>query len=586
MGARPCSWKARADAACPFCPRLDDRSFDDLVEDLLARIPAHTPEWTNPRLGDPGRTLIELFAWLGDTLLYRANLIPERQRLVFLRLLGMPLQPARPARGIVSLAFAQPTERRAATLAPGARINGPVAVRDAGRDHGAAGHRRGLHQAHADRRGGDAQAGELLDGLRAHPPPQRRRQGLRDHAGVRRRRAPSRRASTCSPPAPTARCGSRCSRRRRRSRSSSRRSTTRCARRSAAATPARRRCSRRRRARARRCRRCSRRSARRAPVPVLWEITTRGRDAARDRLPDARGAGRQRHHRRADAAAACCGWRCPTSRSSGRRPTTSARTLRAGVGDAPPRLDDADKARAPDRLAAAAAASRHSRSTPAADLGRHQRGRDRSAHDRRPGACSACPPAPPTRCSSCRSGSVEPATLQIEVEEPGRGYQPWSASTISRRSAPTRASRARRRVRARRRSRHAALRRRRARPHARAADARPPGHAAASAAAAPATCRPAALTEIAAPRIDGSAGAGAEGRAAARHRRAARTPRRWREARAAHPVASAPPRARGDRRRLSRARVRDAGRRRRPRRGAAALQAARPPLRRAGRGLA
>ena len=67
-------------------PSLDDRRFDDLVEDLIARIPAHTPEWTNPRLGDPGRTLIELFAWLGDTLLYRANLIPERQRLVFLSL--------------------------------------------------------------------------------------------------------------------------------------------------------------------------------------------------------------------------------------------------------------------------------------------------------------------------------------------------------------------------------------------------------------------------------------------------------------------------------------------------------------------
>ena len=99
-------------------PSLDDRRFDDLVEDLIARIPAHTPEWTNPRLGDPGRTLIELFAWLGDALLYRANLIPERQRLVFLKLLGMGLKAAQPARGIVSLAFAQPTELGAHTLAP------------------------------------------------------------------------------------------------------------------------------------------------------------------------------------------------------------------------------------------------------------------------------------------------------------------------------------------------------------------------------------------------------------------------------------------------------------------------------------
>ncbi|WP_431287220.1 putative baseplate assembly protein [Roseateles chitinivorans] len=96
------------------------------MEELLARIPAHTPEWTNPRLGDPGRTLIELFAWLGDALLYRANLIPERQRLVFLKLLGLGLRPASSARGIVSLAFAKDTERGAHTLVAGGTLKAPM----------------------------------------------------------------------------------------------------------------------------------------------------------------------------------------------------------------------------------------------------------------------------------------------------------------------------------------------------------------------------------------------------------------------------------------------------------------------------
>ncbi len=108
-------------------PVLDDRRFDDLVEELLARIPAHTPEWTHPRQGDPGRTLIELFAWLADTLLYRANLIPERQRLVFLRLLGQRLRPALPAGGVVSLSYAQEDTLAATRLAPGGRVAGPVA---------------------------------------------------------------------------------------------------------------------------------------------------------------------------------------------------------------------------------------------------------------------------------------------------------------------------------------------------------------------------------------------------------------------------------------------------------------------------
>jgi predicted phage baseplate assembly protein len=106
-------------------PRLDDRGYDDLVAELVARIPAHTPEWTNPRPGDPGRTLIELFAWLGDALLYRANLIPERQRLAFLRLLGTPLQPARPARGIVQVS-PRDSESAAIPVAPGASFAGPV----------------------------------------------------------------------------------------------------------------------------------------------------------------------------------------------------------------------------------------------------------------------------------------------------------------------------------------------------------------------------------------------------------------------------------------------------------------------------
>jgi predicted phage baseplate assembly protein len=106
-------------------PKLDDRSFDDLVVELLALVPAHTPEWT-PRIGDPGRTLIELFAWLTDTLLYRANLIPERQRLAFLRLLGVPLRPAISASGLVQVVWSNVDSVQTATLQSLAQVKGPV----------------------------------------------------------------------------------------------------------------------------------------------------------------------------------------------------------------------------------------------------------------------------------------------------------------------------------------------------------------------------------------------------------------------------------------------------------------------------
>ncbi len=107
-------------------PRLDDRRYEDLVEELLARVPAHTPEWTPAQVGDPGRTLLELFAWLADTVLYRANLIPERQRLAFLQLLGMPMQAARASHGVVSLILDEKNPVTAVTLAKEAQLAGPV----------------------------------------------------------------------------------------------------------------------------------------------------------------------------------------------------------------------------------------------------------------------------------------------------------------------------------------------------------------------------------------------------------------------------------------------------------------------------
>ena len=108
-------------------PALDDRSYDDLVQEMLANIPAHTPEWTSPQPGDPGRTLIELFAWLADSILYRANLIPEKQRIAFLKLLGRPMRPAAAARGLLALS-ADPARTDVAHLVAGGMVPGPAGV--------------------------------------------------------------------------------------------------------------------------------------------------------------------------------------------------------------------------------------------------------------------------------------------------------------------------------------------------------------------------------------------------------------------------------------------------------------------------
>ena len=76
---------------------LDDRTFNDLVEECILRIPRYCPEWTNHNPGDPGITLIELFAWLTDQMLMRFNQVPRRNYVAFLELLGIRLQPPAPA---------------------------------------------------------------------------------------------------------------------------------------------------------------------------------------------------------------------------------------------------------------------------------------------------------------------------------------------------------------------------------------------------------------------------------------------------------------------------------------------------------
>ncbi len=83
-------------------PQLDDRTFEQLFAEATARIQVHTPEWTNFNDSDPGMTIVQVFAFMTENLLYRANRIPEANRKKFLTLLGVPLQPATPGRGMVA----------------------------------------------------------------------------------------------------------------------------------------------------------------------------------------------------------------------------------------------------------------------------------------------------------------------------------------------------------------------------------------------------------------------------------------------------------------------------------------------------
>ena len=75
-------------------------------------IPRYCPEWTDHNVSDPGVTLIELFAWMTDMLLYRVNQVPDKNYIKFLELIGIQLEAPRAARGPITfyLSAAQPAE--------------------------------------------------------------------------------------------------------------------------------------------------------------------------------------------------------------------------------------------------------------------------------------------------------------------------------------------------------------------------------------------------------------------------------------------------------------------------------------------
>ncbi|MCX5357759.1 putative baseplate assembly protein [Streptomyces sp. NBC_00124] len=78
-------------------PNLDDRTWQDLVEQMRALIPKYAPAWTDHNPSDPGITLIELFAWLTEGVIYRLNQVPDKNYLAFLNLLGVTRDPPTPA---------------------------------------------------------------------------------------------------------------------------------------------------------------------------------------------------------------------------------------------------------------------------------------------------------------------------------------------------------------------------------------------------------------------------------------------------------------------------------------------------------
>jgi WD40 repeat protein len=97
-------------------PKLDDRRFQDLVDEAKRRVQQRCPEWTDHNVSDPGVTLIETFAWMTDQLLYRLNRVPDLNYVKFLELIGVRLFPPTAARVEVTFRLSKPLAPNEAEL--------------------------------------------------------------------------------------------------------------------------------------------------------------------------------------------------------------------------------------------------------------------------------------------------------------------------------------------------------------------------------------------------------------------------------------------------------------------------------------
>ena len=106
---------------------LDDRRFQDLVDEARRRIGRECPGWTDHNVASPGIMLTELFAWMTEMLAFRLNQVPDKLHLRLLELLDVHLLPPRAAEAQLRFMLAGPAVEPVAIPAHATEVAAPRA---------------------------------------------------------------------------------------------------------------------------------------------------------------------------------------------------------------------------------------------------------------------------------------------------------------------------------------------------------------------------------------------------------------------------------------------------------------------------
>ena len=106
-------------------PKIDERTFEDIVNKAKSIAPFYTPEWNASAEKEAGSALLKLFAYMLEMVITRINKVPDKNFMDFLNMLGMKLLPARSARVPVTFQLAEGTTENVLVPA-GTQVSAPA----------------------------------------------------------------------------------------------------------------------------------------------------------------------------------------------------------------------------------------------------------------------------------------------------------------------------------------------------------------------------------------------------------------------------------------------------------------------------
>jgi predicted phage baseplate assembly protein len=121
-------------------PELVEATRERVRADIRERVPAYTPDWTNPDRADAGVALVRLFGSQAEPVLARLNRLPEKLLVEHLNIAGVRPLPAVPAGALLQFTATPPTGESVLvpagfqTGAPPATGQGPQVIFETGRD--------------------------------------------------------------------------------------------------------------------------------------------------------------------------------------------------------------------------------------------------------------------------------------------------------------------------------------------------------------------------------------------------------------------------------------------------------------------